>query len=134
VILRRAGSAPASPGALTVVTYGQAAPRFMARAAPGGGFPLVDLGVEGGAGGAERELAEPVFAGVPLPARGGRASGAGGGLANGKLAERSGEDTPARGRLTIPRPQMTPQHRNRLHVQQHEATKLEDLCGRCSRS
>ena len=25
-------------------------------------------------------------------------------------------------------------HRNRLHVQQHEATKLEDPCGRCSRS
>jgi hypothetical protein len=98
VILRRAGSAPASPGALPVVAYGQAAPRFMIRAAPGGGFPLVGLGVEGGA---ERELAEPVFAGVALPARGGRANGAGGGLANGKLAERSGEDTPARGRLTI---------------------------------
>ena len=31
-------------------------------------------------------------------------------------------------------PQMTPGHRNRLHVQQHEATKLEDPCGRCSRS
>ncbi len=33
-----------------------------------------------------------------------------------------------------PRPEMTPGHRNRLHVQRHEATKLEDPCGRCSRS
>ncbi len=52
---------------------------------------------------------------------------------NGKLAERPGQDAPPRP-PDDPRPQMTPGHRNRLHVQQHEATKLEDPCGRCSRS
>jgi hypothetical protein len=32
------------------------------------------------------------------------------------------------------RPAMTPWPRDRLHGQRHEATKLEDPCGRCSRS
>jgi transposase-like protein len=33
-----------------------------------------------------------------------------------------------------PCPAMTPGRRGRLHGQRHEATKLEDPCGRCSRS
>jgi hypothetical protein len=50
---------------------------------------------------------------------------------NGKLVERPGEDAPPK---VHHRPAMTPGLRGRLHGQRHEATMLEDPCGRCSRS
>ena len=53
---------------------------------------------------------------------------------NGELVERPGEDAPPRPPEVHRRPAMTPGLRDRLHGQRHEATMLEDPCGRCSRS
>jgi hypothetical protein len=53
---------------------------------------------------------------------------------NGELVERPGEDARLRPPEVHRRPSMTPGLRGRLHDQRHEATMLEDPCGRCSRS
>ena len=48
-------------------------------------------------------------------------------LVNGKLIERPGEDAPPEGHR---RPAMTTGLQGRLHGHRHEATLLEDPCGR----
>jgi hypothetical protein len=53
---------------------------------------------------------------------------------NGKLAGGPARTPRLRPPEVHRRPAMTPGLRGRLHGQQHEATMLEDPCGRCSRS
>jgi hypothetical protein len=53
---------------------------------------------------------------------------------NGKLVERPARTPRLRPPEVHRRPAMTPGLRGRLHGQRHEATMLEDPCGRCSRS